>query len=51
METPVLYPSISQSVRTKFYERLERNNLNDLPRFAGFDQATLRDLRTTEAAA
>lgn len=45
------YPSISQSVRTKFYERLERTNLNDLPRFAGFDQATLRDLRTTEAAA
>lgn len=45
------YPSISQSVRTKFYERLERTNLNDLPRFAGFDQATLRDLRNAQAPA
>lgn len=45
------YPSISQAIRVKFYERLSRTNLSDLPRFAGFDQATLRELRTTEAAA
>jgi CRP-like cAMP-binding protein len=40
------YPSISQVVRLKFYERLSRTNLNDLPRFAGMDQATLRELRS-----
>lgn len=45
------YPSISQAIRVKFYERLSRTNLSDLPRFAGFDQATLRDLRTAEAGA
>lgn len=45
------YPSISQIVRAKFYERLARTNLNELPRFAGFDQATLRELRTESAPA
>jgi hypothetical protein len=45
------YPDISQAIRTKFYERLERTNLYDLPRFAGFDQGTLRDLRGSEAPA
>ncbi len=39
------YPSISQAVRVKFYERLTRTNLQDLPRFAGMDQATLKELR------
>jgi DHA3 family macrolide efflux protein-like MFS transporter len=43
------YPAISQIVRLKFYERLARTNLNDLPRFAGMDQATLRELRTLQA--
>ncbi len=43
------YPGISQIVRVKFYERLSRTNLNDLPRFAGFDQATLRELRVEPA--
>lgn len=43
------YPSISQVVRLKFYERIARTNLNELPRFAGFDQATLRELRTEPA--
>lgn len=41
------FPQISQIVRTKFIERLSRTNLNELPRFAGFDQALLRELRTT----
>jgi CRP-like cAMP-binding protein len=43
------YPSIGQTIRLKFFERLTRTNLHDLPRFAGFDQATLRELRTVEA--
>ncbi len=43
------YPAVSQPVRLKFYERLTRTNLNDLPRFAGMDQATLRELRTRQA--
>lgn len=43
------YPDISQPVRLKFYERLTRTNLNDLPRFAGMDQATLRELRTRQS--
>lgn len=45
------YPQIRESVRLKFYERLERTNLSDLPRFAGIDQTTLRELRTKELAA
>lgn len=45
------YPSISQNVRTKFYERLARTNLSELPRFAGFDQVLLKELRTEEAPA
>lgn len=45
------YPALHQIVRLKFFERLSRTNLNDLPRFAGMDQATLRELRTVEAPA
>lgn len=41
------YPAISRNVRTKLLERLERTNLSDLPRFAGMDQALLKELRTT----
>lgn len=44
-------PAIHQIVRLKFYERLSRTNLKDLPRFAGMDQSTLRELRTVEAPA
>lgn len=43
------YPQIRETVREKFYERLARTNLHDLPRFAGVDQATLRELRMAEA--
>lgn len=39
------YPAIREIVRSKYYERLARTNLSDLPRFAGFDQGTLRELR------
>jgi MFS family permease len=38
-------PQISSVVFTKLTERLSRTN-SDLPRFAGLDQSTLRDLRT-----
>jgi len=38
-------PAISQLVFSKLTERLSRTN-SDLPRFAGLDQETLRDLRT-----
>lgn len=43
------YPSISQIVRLKFYERLSRTNVNDLPKFAGLDQTALKELRTETA--
>ena len=43
------YPSISQIVRLKFYERLARTNVNDLPKFAGLDQTALKELRTETA--
>lgn len=39
------HEAISQNVRTKFYERLARTNLSELPRFAGFDQVLLKELR------
>lgn len=45
------YPGISQIVRLKYYERLSRTNLTDLPRFAGLDQAALRELRAEPSAA
>ena len=44
------YPNISQIVRVKYMERLARTNLNELPRFAGFDQATLKELRLEPAS-
>jgi MFS family permease len=44
------YQPIGQTIRLKYYERLTRTNLHDLPRFAGFDQATLRELRRVESA-
>jgi len=44
-------PALSQIVRAKFFERLQRTNITDLPRFAGMDQTTLRELRVEPAAA
>jgi hypothetical protein len=38
-------PQISQLVFSKLTERLSRTNA-DLPRLAGLDQDTLKDLRT-----
>jgi MFS transporter, DHA3 family, macrolide efflux protein len=37
---------LSQLVHLKFLERLTRTNLTDLPRFAGVDHQTMRELRT-----
>jgi CRP-like cAMP-binding protein/predicted MFS family arabinose efflux permease len=36
---------LSKVVHDKFYERLTRTNLSEMPRFAGVDQQTLRELR------
>ncbi len=44
-------PAVSQLVLGKMTERLARTQISDLPRFAGVDQADLRDLRTPPAAA
>jgi hypothetical protein len=43
------YPTLRQIIRLKFFERLSRTNLTDLPRFAGVDQATVRELRLEPA--
>jgi CRP-like cAMP-binding protein len=42
-------PGMSQLVHRKFLERMARTNLDELPRFAGYDQAALRELRTEAA--
>jgi DHA3 family macrolide efflux protein-like MFS transporter len=43
-------PDISALLLSKLNERLSRTNDADLPRFAGIDQAALRDLRTPKPA-
>jgi len=42
----MVHPALSQLFLEKMTERLNRTSLSDLPRFAGYDQAALRDLRT-----
>ena len=44
-------PAISQLVLSKLTERLVRTSLSDLPRLAGIDQATLRELRSAPPSA
>ncbi len=39
-------PKLSQLVHQKFFERMARTNLGDLPRFASMDQRDLKELRT-----
>jgi CRP-like cAMP-binding protein/predicted MFS family arabinose efflux permease len=39
-------PELSQLFLSKITERLGRTSVSDLPRFAGYDQQSLRDLRT-----
>jgi CRP-like cAMP-binding protein/Na+/melibiose symporter-like transporter len=41
-------PALSQLFLSKMTQRLTRTSVNDLPRFAGYDQQDLRDLRTAE---
>jgi CRP-like cAMP-binding protein len=41
-------PVISQLVLSKMTERLSAAKITDLPRFAGYDQKELRELRTVE---
>jgi CRP-like cAMP-binding protein len=39
-------PAIDKLVKTRMLERLARTSVSDLPRFAGLDQQSLRELRT-----
>jgi MFS family permease len=42
-------PAIGTLFLSKMTERLNRSSINELPRFAGFDQQDMRDLRTAPA--
>jgi len=42
-------PAIGALFLSKMTERLNRSSINELPRFAGFDQQVMRDLRTAPA--
>jgi CRP/FNR family cyclic AMP-dependent transcriptional regulator len=44
-------PILSQLFLSKMSERLSRTHISDLPRFAGVDQESLRDLRTAQPEA
>jgi CRP-like cAMP-binding protein len=39
-------PELSQLFLTKMSERLSRTSVSDMPRFAGYDQGALRELRS-----
>jgi hypothetical protein len=41
-------PQLNRLFLSKRTERMVRMNMVELPRFAGLDQETLRDLRTPE---
>jgi CRP/FNR family cyclic AMP-dependent transcriptional regulator len=43
-------PQVGQLILSKLTERLARTTASDLPKLAGLDQATLRDLRTRQPA-
>ncbi|HEX9839663.1 MAG TPA: cyclic nucleotide-binding domain-containing protein, partial [Anaerolineales bacterium] len=42
-------PVLGALFLTKMTERLNRFSINELPRFAGYDQQVMRDLRTAPA--
>jgi hypothetical protein len=42
-------PALGTILLTKMTERLSRSSINELPRFAGYDQQVMRDLRTAPA--
>ncbi|HEY3228354.1 MAG TPA: hypothetical protein VGJ87_03985 [Roseiflexaceae bacterium] len=42
-------PQLNRMFASKLTERMVRMNMVELPRFAGLDQETLRELRTPEA--
>jgi SulP family sulfate permease len=44
-------PAINQLFQSKMAERLARTRITDLPRFAGYDQQTLKELRIEAAEA
>ena len=44
-------PAMGAIFLAKMTERLNRSSINELPRFAGYDQQVMRDLRTAPAEA
>jgi len=42
-------PAVGTIFLAKMTERLNRSSINELPRFAGYDQQVMRDLRTAPA--
>jgi CRP-like cAMP-binding protein len=44
------YPALSQLFLSTMTQRLSRTSISDMPRFAGLDQQTLRELRSVEPA-
>ena len=42
-------PAVGSIFLNKMTERLNRSSINELPRFTGFDQQVMRDLRTVSA--
>jgi CRP-like cAMP-binding protein len=42
-------PALGAIILAKMTERLNRSSLSELPRFAGYDQQVMRDLRTAPA--
>ena len=42
-------PALGTIFLTKMTERLNRSSINELPRFAGYDQQVMRDLRTVSS--
>jgi CRP-like cAMP-binding protein/Na+/melibiose symporter-like transporter len=42
-------PAVGAIFLSKMTERLSRSSINELPRFAGYDQQVMRDLRTAPA--
>jgi hypothetical protein len=42
-------PALGTIFLAQMTERLNRSSINELPRFAGYDQQVMRDLRTAPA--
>ncbi len=49
--TMIQNPQVSQLVHAKFFERMSRTNIGELPRFATLDQQALKELRQASHSA